>query len=159
MCRVNPLITAATGLLGVMVGVAGKYLADLQSGRSARLLDEKLKHAIRFFEAADRARRVQQGVATAGISYDNAASAGDLHSQTIEHFREQLRDSQERARLAYMEAEAAHTAVRLLIPQAARPTRDYLDLCHEAWQPDEKKQSRERSLQEAEEAIRRAIGA
>ncbi|MBQ0894652.1 hypothetical protein KBX37_16360 [Micromonospora sp. U56] len=155
----NPWITAAAALFGVVVGVVGKYLADLRAGRNARLLDEKLKQAVRFFEAADQARRTQQGVATATISFDNARQSQSSTPAVVEDFRTKLTESRERARVALMDAEKVYTAVRLLVPEAAGSARTYLDLCHEAWQPDDKADARKRALETAEAAIRRGLGA
>jgi hypothetical protein len=149
--------SVATGLLGVIVGVVGKYFADVRTGRTARLLEEKLRHAINFMEAADRLRRAEQSRLTASISLDNSKQGGD---ETYQHFRKQYEERVEEVVAAFADAEGAYNAIRLLIPTAASAARVYLDLCGDADpHPDKGKAARERARQTAEEAIRAAVGA
>lgn len=89
---------------------------------------------------------------------DGARDSGN--EEVYQHYKARLIEAQEREALAFIDAEKAYNAVRLLIPTAADVTRRYLDLCNDADMfPDEKQDARERARHTAEEAMRTALDA
>lgn len=147
--------TVAAGLVGALIGVVGKGYFDFRTGRSNRLLDEKLKHAVKFFEKADKLRRSSQSRLVATMSLDNARHGDE---KTFEYYRTQVEERTKESVEVFAEAEDAYNALRLLLPTAAEAARRYLDLCNAADPyPDDDKASRESARSIAEQAIRSAL--
>ncbi|MER7461234.1 hypothetical protein [Micromonospora sp. NPDC126480] len=157
----NSWVAATSGLAGVLIGLVGKYLADLKVGQRARLFDEKVKAALRFLDAVEEYSETITNLYAAKFGVKVAAMRVEVALAKEEAIREADRNEvikYEATREAFKAARQAETALVLLIPAAKDPVVAYLTCAvRHAWK--EAEYSDVTSAREAaQDAIRRALG-
>lgn len=126
MAGMNALITVAAALGGVIIGAVLKHFFDVRAGRQAKLLDEKLKHAVAFLSAADWTGRSYEAHADAlrdlerAIADDDARALGEAERDRDRSLKE--------VEASLKDAHTAACALRLLMPELGNTPGDYIQV-------------------------------
>ncbi|MFF0174775.1 hypothetical protein [Micromonospora profundi] len=148
----NSWIAATSGLAGVLIGLVGKYLADLKVGQRARLFDEKIKAALRFLDSVEEYSETISSLYAAkfGVKVAKAEDAPEADRNEAVKY--------EATRESFKAARQAETALILLVPAVKDPVVEYLSCAvRHAWKEAEYADVT-MARDAAQDAIRRALG-
>ena len=143
-------------LLGVFVGIAGKYVVDLKLAKKNKLREEKLKWAVEFLAAASQLAQAVTAQSDWQLELRNtiASETGEQSADQRTARLNRSKEEQTRVRSAWAEAYRANSAVRLLMPAATESAAGYLDLCGAAPDPTERGRDGAEARKEIEATLR-----
>ncbi|MEV6489310.1 hypothetical protein AB0M20_11875 [Actinoplanes sp. NPDC051633] len=146
-------------LLGVVLGIAGKYVVDLKLAKANKLREEKLKWSVEFLAAASQLAQAVSSEHNWQLELrDMSSSEVDHPSTESQSYRlKRSREVQAKVQSAWSDAYRARSAVRLLMPDATEGATTYLELCGKAIDPSEENASGAESRQEIEDTLRKQI--